>query len=291
MAADGLRDASSRDRRPRCQVSDGPHALSAARRRWQVGAVADLRGRLAVTLPPDTPDVPPCRLQGRGGVPDCLDLPHVVGSVTDLDGRLVERVLVSLGAELAPRARAGCCRCQGPRAIWNGRLPTTHHRPSSSWWTSSPRCDRAPRVRRGRRQSRATRPVAGHAPRAATQRPAGVINDRIRANTNLRISLRMNDVGDSDDVINSPAAAQLPRDSPGRAYVRNGSTELVEVQVGFGGGLEFAFGQTLASPSRCVARPRPPRSGPSSSAGARHRPPVARRHDSRRVPDLQSCRA
>ena len=56
----------------------------------------------------------------------------------------------------------------------------------------------------------------------ATQRPAGVVDNKIRANTNLRIALRVQDDGDSLDVIGTKDAAQLPRRLPGRAYARAG---------------------------------------------------------------------
>ncbi len=54
----------------------------------------------------------------------------------------------------------------------------------------------------------------------ATQRPAGVVDDAIRANTDLRIALRLADVADSVDVLGDPVAATIPRRTPGRAAVR-----------------------------------------------------------------------
>src|SRR5262249_5214130 len=50
----------------------------------------------------------------------------------------------------------------------------------------------------------------------ATQRPQGVINDKIRANMNLRVSLRFSDEGESMDIIGSKDAAR-PGLPPGRA--------------------------------------------------------------------------
>src|SRR5262249_60283664 len=41
----------------------------------------------------------------------------------------------------------------------------------------------------------------------ATQRPSGVVSGEIRANTNLRISLRVTDAADSTDIIGTPDAA------------------------------------------------------------------------------------
>ena len=58
----------------------------------------------------------------------------------------------------------------------------------------------------------------------ATQRPGGVVTDDIRANTNLRIALRVADAAESDDVIDAPDAARIPRDLPGARFARTRST-------------------------------------------------------------------
>jgi S-DNA-T family DNA segregation ATPase FtsK/SpoIIIE len=65
----------------------------------------------------------------------------------------------------------------------------------------------------------------------ATQRPAGVVSDDIRANTNIRIALRLNDRHDAIDVVGSAAPAALPRSLPGRAVVRLGPEELATFQT------------------------------------------------------------
>ena len=65
----------------------------------------------------------------------------------------------------------------------------------------------------------------------ATQRPGGVVSADVRANVNLRIALRVRDSSDSYDVLDSPAAAQLPEGVPGRALVRTGSSPPRELQV------------------------------------------------------------
>jgi DNA segregation ATPase FtsK/SpoIIIE-like protein len=71
----------------------------------------------------------------------------------------------------------------------------------------------------------------------ATQRPGGVVSENIRANTNLRVALRVNEAAESADVIGVGDAARIPRDRPGRAYVRTGHGELTEVQTGYVGGV------------------------------------------------------
>ena len=65
----------------------------------------------------------------------------------------------------------------------------------------------------------------------ATQRPAGVVTDDIRANTNLRIALRLQDRTDADDVVGDPAPSRFPVGAPGRAALRLGPDELVVFQT------------------------------------------------------------
>ena len=58
----------------------------------------------------------------------------------------------------------------------------------------------------------------------------------IRANTNLRIALRVTDAAESADVIDAPDAASISKITPGRAYVRLGHGSLVPFQAGRVGG-------------------------------------------------------
>ena len=78
----------------------------------------------------------------------------------------------------------------------------------------------------------------------ATQRPSGAVNENIRANTNLRICLRVQTAQDSSDVIESPVAARIGRGQPGRAYVRLGPSELHPIQTALVTGSTEAEGQT-----------------------------------------------
>jgi len=70
----------------------------------------------------------------------------------------------------------------------------------------------------------------------ATQRPSGVVSADIRANTNLRIALRVTDAAESADVIEVPDAAYIFRATPGRGYVRFGHASTVPFQAGRIGG-------------------------------------------------------
>ncbi len=70
----------------------------------------------------------------------------------------------------------------------------------------------------------------------ATQRPSGVVSPEIRANTNLRIALRVTDASESSDVIDAPDAGHIAKSTPGRAYVRLGASSLLPFQSGRVGG-------------------------------------------------------
>jgi S-DNA-T family DNA segregation ATPase FtsK/SpoIIIE len=84
----------------------------------------------------------------------------------------------------------------------------------------------------------------------ATQRPNGVIDDKIRANTNLRMALRVQDVGDSVDVVGTADAAAISRTQPGRALARLGPADTVAFQTA------LVTGHSLAEDSLPVtARP------------------------------------
>ena len=65
----------------------------------------------------------------------------------------------------------------------------------------------------------------------ATQRPAGVVTADMRANLGLRIALRVRDAVDSFDVVESPVAATIAANTPGRAVVTSAAMPLTLVQT------------------------------------------------------------
>jgi DNA segregation ATPase FtsK/SpoIIIE, S-DNA-T family len=87
----------------------------------------------------------------------------------------------------------------------------------------------------------------------ATQRPAGVVTGEIRANTNLRVALRVTDPEESSDVLDDPSAARIPKSSPGRCYVRSGAAAPVAVQAARIGGRRP--GNAPAVPAQVVPLP------------------------------------
>ncbi len=70
----------------------------------------------------------------------------------------------------------------------------------------------------------------------ATQRPAGVIKDNLRANTNLRVALRMADETDSNDVIGTKDASLFDPGTPGRGIAKTGPGRMTLFQSAYAGG-------------------------------------------------------
>jgi len=109
----------------------------------------------------------------------------------------------------------------------------------------------------------------------ATQRPAGVVSADIRANTNLRIALRVTSSDESADVIDAPDSAYIAKSTPGRCYVRSGASNLVAVQSARIGGRRPGTGpvtagaQVMPVPWRGLGRALPaPGPGSGRAAGS-----------------------
>jgi S-DNA-T family DNA segregation ATPase FtsK/SpoIIIE len=249
---------------------DGPHGLIAG----TTGAgkselLQTLIASLAVANRPDEMTFVLIDYKGGAAFKDCASLPHVAGMVTDLDGHLTERALESLGAELRRREEtllhagakdiedycdlfdAGDRRAyvRMPRlvlvidefAAMVGELPDFVEG----------------LVDIGRRG----RSLGVHL-LLATQRPAGVVTGDIRANTNLRIALRVTDPDESTDVIDDPSAARIPKSAPGRCYVRSGAAAPQAVQSArIGGrrpgGVASVPAQVVPLPWAGLGRPLP----------------------------------
>lgn len=228
---------------------DGPHALVAG----TTGAgkselLQTIIASLAVANRPDALNFVLIDYKGGSAFMDCARLPHTVGMVSDLDAHLTERALASLAAELHRREEI----------LFN--TGTKDIEDYNDTRRLQPELEPMPRLvliidefaslvaelpdfiaglvdiaRRGR--------SLGVHLVLATQRPAGVVSADIRANTNLRIALRVTDGSESSDVIDAPDAGAISKATPGRAYVRSGAQSLVGVQSARIGGRRPSTGQ------------------------------------------------
>ncbi|SCF91827.1 DNA segregation ATPase FtsK/SpoIIIE, S-DNA-T family [Streptomyces sp. Ncost-T10-10d] len=222
---------------------DGPHGLVAGTTgSGKSELLQTLVASLAVANRPDAMTFVLVDYKGGSAFKDCVDLPHTVGMVTDLDAHLVERALVSLTAELTRRehilAAAGAKDIEDYVELLErnpaGREPMPRLLIVIDEFASMVR-DLPDFVKGLVNIAQRGRSLGIHLI-LATQRPSGVVSSEIRANTNLRIALRVTDAGESQDVLNSPEAAGISQGTPGRAYVRLGQNSLVPFQSGRVGG-------------------------------------------------------
>ncbi|KES07971.1 cell division protein FtsK [Streptomyces toyocaensis] len=250
---------------------DGPHALVAG----TTGAgkselLQTIITSLAVANRPDALNYVLIDYKGGSAFMDCARLPHTVGMVSDLDAHLTERALASLAAELHRREKILFDAAAKDIEDYNDTRKLR------------PELEPMPRLvlvidefaslvaelpdfiaglvdiaRRGR--------SLGVHLVLATQRPAGVVSADIRANTNLRIALRVTDASESIDVIEAPDSGAIAKSTPGRMYVRSGAQSLVGVQSARIGGRRPATGGTgpkatlLPLPPTAYGRPLPKR--------------------------------
>ncbi|RPF33513.1 S-DNA-T family DNA segregation ATPase FtsK/SpoIIIE [Streptomyces sp. TLI_185] len=252
---------------------DGPHALVAGTTgSGKSELLQTLVASLAVANRPDAMTFVLVDYKGGSAFKDCVDLPHTVGMVTDLDAHLVERALVSLTAELTRRehvlAEAGAKDIEDYVELLErnpaGRTPMPRLLIVIDEFASMVR-DLPDFVKGLVNIAQRGRSLGIHLI-LATQRPSGVVSSEIRANTNLRIALRVTDAGESQDVLNSPEAASISQSTPGRAYVRLGQNSLVPFQSGrVGGRRPGATASSLPAPWAVVVgwerlgEPLPPR--------------------------------
>ncbi len=159
-------------------------------------------------------------------------LPHTIGTVSNLDEQLADRALTALEAELRHRqevfARAGVSDLDAylataplapvPRlmvVVDEFAMLATDH----------------PDVLRSLVRVAAVGRTLGVHLILATQRPAGVVDEDILANTNLRIALRVQSRDDSTSVVGVPDAVTIGRTQRGRAYVKRGQDDVLAVQT------------------------------------------------------------
>ena len=171
-----------------------------------------------------------------------MRLPHAVGLVTDLDQHLAERARASLLAEL--RRREALLERHAVRSLRELRSTRPDAAPPALLIVVD---EFATLVREVPSFVETVVDVAQRGRSLglhlvlATQRPRGAVGDAIRANTNLRVAMRVADRAESEDVIEAPDAAAIPADVPGRAIAltgrhADGAPALTPFQAAYAGG-------------------------------------------------------
>lgn len=217
--------------------TQGPHALvggttgagkSEFLQAWVLG--------MAQALSPDRVTFLFVDYKGGSAFARCTDLPHFVGLVTDLSPYMVRRALTSLRAELHHREK-----------LLNAKnakdLVTLEKRGDPDCPPSlvividefAALVGEVPEFVDGVVDVAQRGRSLGLHLILATQRPAGVIKDNLRANTNLRVALRMADEADSQDVLGDVLAAHFPQGAPGRGAAKTGPGRITVFQSAYPG--------------------------------------------------------
>jgi len=218
--------------------AQGPHALvggttgagkSEFLQAWVLGMAAEYS--------PDRVSFLFVDYKGGSAFADCVTLPHCVGLVTDLSPHLVRRALTSLRAELHFREHL-LNRKKAKDLLELEKRGDPDSPPALVLVIDefAALVGEVPEFVDGVVDIAQRGRSLGIHLIMATQRPAGVIKDNLRANTNLRVALRMADESDSQDVVGVKDAAHFDPAVPGRGIAKTGPGRLSVFQSGYAGG-------------------------------------------------------
>jgi DNA segregation ATPase FtsK/SpoIIIE, S-DNA-T family len=221
--------------------SEGPHALIAGTTgSGKSELLRTLVAAAAAAIPPDRLSFLLVDYKGGAAFAPCAALPHVVDIVSDLDEHLAERALTSLNAELKRRERI--LAEEGAKDL----VELTRRNVDAAPPLLVIAVDEFAKLREEVPEfvdgvvdiAQRGRSLGVHMVLAA-QTLRNAFTPAIRANTNLRLALRVSEESESEDMIASPLAARIPsgEGSRGRAFARTGHGELREFQAAYISGL------------------------------------------------------
>lgn len=193
--------------------------------------------------------------KGGGMVNQFKDLPHLRGAITNIDGKAINRSLKSIEAERNKRealfAQAGVNHIDA------------YIKKYKAGEVSEPIphliliVDEFAELRASQPEfmndlisiARVGRSLGIHLI-LATQKPSGQVDEQISSNTNFSICLKVKDAADSNEVIQSPLAAEITE--PGRAYLKVGNNEVFELfQSAYSGAPEKMTDSNIKQYSIC----------------------------------------
>lgn len=169
---------------------------------------------------------------------DDFKLPHLAGTITNLDGSAIQRALLSIDSELRRRQRlfndARKVSNEGTMDIYkyqklyrNGTVsePVPHLFIISDEFAEL-KAQKPEFMDKLISTARIGRSLGVHLI-LATQKPSGVVDDQIWSNARAKICLKVQDKSDSMDMIKRPDAAEIAQ--TGRFYLQVGFNELFKL--------------------------------------------------------------
>ncbi len=170
--------------------------------------------------------------KGGGMVNQFKNLPHLIGAITNIDGREINRSLSSIKAELRKR--------QELFAKYNVNHIDAYIKLFKKGQTDIPlphlilivdefaelKMDQPEFMKELISAARIGRSLGVHLI-LATQKPSGVVDAQIWSNSKFKLCLKVQNKDDSNEVLKTPVAAEIKE--PGRAYLQVGNNEIFEL--------------------------------------------------------------
>ncbi len=234
----------------------GPHGLVAGKTgSGKSELLQTLVASLAVQFHPHEVAFILIDYKGGGMAQAFYDLPHLVGTITNLQGSLAVRALAALKSELHRRetilTQSGFKHIDDYQIAYRRgqvRQPLPHLIVITDEFAEL-KMEQPDFMKELVGIARVGRSLGVHLI-LATQKPAGVVDEQIWANSSFRICLRVERPEDSQEVLKKPDAAGLAR--PGQAYLQFGTNPLLEFQAGWGGAAYRSGGITAADAHEIV---------------------------------------
>jgi S-DNA-T family DNA segregation ATPase FtsK/SpoIIIE len=170
--------------------------------------------------------------KGGGMVNQFEKLPHLIGAITNIDGKEIDRSLKSIKAELLKRqtlfADIGVNHIDKYIKAYKSGQATVAlpHLVIIVDEFAELKAEQPEFMKELISAARIGRSLGIHLI-LATQKPAGQVNEQIWSNSKFKLCLKVQDQADSKEVIKSPLAAEIKE--PGRAYLQVGNNEIFEL--------------------------------------------------------------
>lgn len=182
--------------------------------------------------------------KGGGMVNQFRDLPHLLGAITNIDGKEINRSLKSIKAELQKRQRLFAEADVNHidkyiKKFKAGEVNTPlPHLIIIVDEFAELKAEQPEFMKELISAARIGRSLGVHLI-LATQKPSGQVNEQIWSNSRFKLCLKVQSQEDSNEVIKSPLAAEIKE--PGRAYLQVGNNEIFELfQSAYSGASEKA---------------------------------------------------
>ena len=167
--------------------------------------------------------------KGGGMVNQFKELPHINGAITNIDGREINRSLLSIKAELRKRqalfAQYGVNHIDAYIQLYKKRetpIPLPHLILIVDEFAEL-KMDQPEFMKELISAARIGRSLGVHLI-LATQKPSGVVDAQIWSNSKFKLCLKVQNREDSNEVLKSPLASEIRE--PGRAYLQVGNNEI-----------------------------------------------------------------